>query len=78
MFNTNVFVNGSLTATKMIFDKGNIRTYIYIFWIVRSFMIEFLKGQIVYSFVLLFHSIVLYSTKIFNNQFHLIFINYCI
>jgi len=56
------FVNGSLTATKMIFDKGNVRTYIYIFWIIRSFIIEFLKGQIVYSFVVVYHSIVLYSS----------------
>ncbi len=56
------FVNGSLTATKMIFDKGNVRTYIYIFWILRSFIIEFLKGQLVYSFVVVYHSIVLYSS----------------
>ena len=56
------FVNGSLTATKMIFDKGNVRTYIYIFWIIRSFIIEFLKGQLVYSFVVVYHSIVLYSS----------------
>ena len=46
----------------MIFDKGNIRTYIYIFWIIRSFIIEFLKGQLVYSFVVVYHSIVLYSS----------------
>ena len=57
-----LFVNGSLAATKMIFDKKNARTYIYIFWIARSFVIEFLKGQILYSFVHVFHSVVIYSS----------------
>ena len=50
-------VNGSFTAAKLLFEKKSVRTYIYIFWILRSFIIEFLKGQILYSFVLVFHSI---------------------
>lgn len=56
------YVNGSWAATKMIFDKGNVRTYIYGFWIVRSFIIEIVKGQIIYSFVHVFHSVLIYST----------------
>ena len=56
------YVNGSLAATRMIFNIQNVRTYIYIFWILRSFIIEILKGQILYSFVHVFHSIVIYST----------------
>jgi hypothetical protein len=54
--------NGSLSATKMLFAKDTINTYIYIFWILRSFIIELLKGQIVFSFVHVFHSIVIYSS----------------
>ena len=57
-------VNGSWAATKLLFSKGSVDTYIYIFWILRSFVIEILKGQIVYSFVLLFHSVVIYSSDI--------------
>ena len=51
------FVNGSWTATKLLFDKTSVRTYIFAFWLIRSFVIEILKGQIIYSFVLSFHSI---------------------
>ena len=68
-------VNGSFTAAKLLFEKKSVRTYIYIFWILRSFIIELLKGQILYSFVLVFHSIVIYSSDIWYlcNQKCLIF-----
>ena len=56
------FVNGSWTATKLLFDKTSVRTYIFAFWLIRSFVIEILKGQVIYSFVLSFHSIVLFAT----------------
>ena len=38
------FVNGSWTATKFMFHKRSVRTYIFIFWLLRSFVIEILKG----------------------------------
>ena len=56
------FVIGNWTATKLLFDKTNVRTYICAFWRIRSFVIEILKGQIIYSFVLSFHSIMLFAT----------------
>ena len=56
------FVNGSWTATKLLFDKTSVRTYIFAFWLIRSFVIEILKGQIIYSFVLSFHSILIFAT----------------
>ena len=56
------YVNGSWTAVKLIFDKRNVRIYVYGFWIVRSFIIEILKGQIIYSFVHVFHTVLIYST----------------
>ena len=57
-------VNGSWSAIRLVFDKGNVRIYIYVFWIVRSFIIENLKGQTIYSFVHVFHSVLIYSTDI--------------
>ena len=51
---------------KMIFNKGNVRTYIYGFWIMRSFIIEILKGQTIYSFAHVFHSVLIYSTDMWN------------
>ena len=56
------FVNGSWTATKLMFDKRSVRTYIFIFWLLRSFVIEILKGQVIYSFVVSFHSILIFAT----------------
>lgn len=56
------FVNGSWTATKLLFDKTSVRTYIFAFWLIRSFVIEILKGQVIYSFVLSFHSILIFAT----------------
>ena len=56
------YVNGSWTATKFMFDKTSIRTYIFLFWMLRCFVIEILKGQIIYSFVTSFHSIMIFST----------------
>ena len=43
-------VNGSVAAMKLMFS-GSVRTYIFIFWIVRAVVVEILKGQIMYSFV---------------------------
>jgi hypothetical protein len=57
-------VNGSIVATKMILGKQNVRTYVFIFWALRSFIIEILKGQYIYSFIHVFHSIAIYSTDI--------------
>ena len=54
------YVNGSMAVTKMIFQ--NAKTYIYVFWATRSFIIELCKGQIIYSFVHVFHSVVIYSS----------------
>ena len=67
------YVNGSRTAAKLI--AGKVRTYIYGFWILRSFIIELLKGQIVYSFVHVFHSVLIYSTDMWylSNRKTLIF-----
>ena len=56
------YVNGSWTATKFMFDKTSIRTYIFLFWMLRCFVIEILKKQIIYSFVTSFHSIMVFST----------------
>ena len=56
------FVNGSWSATKLLFDKTSVRTYIFAFWLIRSFVIEILKGQIIYSFILSFHSILIFAT----------------
>eukprot|EP00944_MAST-04C_sp_MAST-4C-sp1_P007093 g7093.t1 len=56
------FVNGSWTATKLLLDKKSVRTYIFAFWLIRSFVIEILKGQIIYSFVLSFHGILIFAT----------------
>ena len=56
------FVNGSWTATKLLFDVLYVRTYIFVFWLIRSFVIEILKGQVIYSFVLSFHSILIFAT----------------
>ena len=68
------YVNGSWAAAKLIFNKRNIRLYIYIFWILRSFILEIFKGQLVYCFVHVFHSIVIYSTDAWYicNRRHLI------
>ena len=55
-------VNGSWTATKLLFDKTSVETYIFAFWLIRSFVIEILKGQIIYSFVLSFHGILIFAT----------------
>ena len=56
------FVNGSWTATKLLFHTKSVRTYIFMFWLVRSFVIEILKGQVIYSFVVSFHSILIFAT----------------
>ena len=45
-----------------MFDKRSVRTYIFIFWLLRSFVIEILKGQVIYSFVVSFHSILIFAT----------------
>ena len=56
------FVDGSWAATKLLFHKTSVETYIFVFWLVRSFVIEVLKGQVIYSFVVSFHSILLFAT----------------
>jgi len=54
--------NASVSATKLLFAKESVNTYIYIFWITRSFTMELLKNQVIFSFVHLFHSLLIYST----------------
>ena len=54
--------NASWTATKLIFAKDSVDTYIYLFWMLRCFVIEILKGQVIYSFLISFHSILLFAT----------------
>ena len=54
-------VNGSWTVVKLMFGEMKIRTYIFLFWLVRHFIIEISKGQILYSFVASFHSIMLFG-----------------
>ena len=39
------FINGSWTATKLMFDKTSVRTYVFAFWLIRSFVIEILKAK---------------------------------
>ena len=53
---------GSKVVMKLMLSKKNIRGYIYLFWIIRSFIMEICKGQIMYSFIHVFHSILIYST----------------
>ena len=36
--------------------------HIFLFWLLRSFVIEISKGQIIYSFVLSFHGILIFAT----------------
>ena len=56
------YVNSSWTAAKLMFDKGCIRTYIFGFWLLRCFIIEILKGEVIYSFLIVFHSIMIYGS----------------
>ena len=56
------FVDGSWAATKLLFHKTSVETYIFVFWLVRNFVIEVSKGQVIYSFVVSFHSILLFAT----------------
>ena len=58
---TMCYVNGSGVVTIRMFKKS-VRTYIYLFWLIRFLVIELLKGRIVYAFLQVFHSIVIYST----------------
>jgi hypothetical protein len=55
-------VNASWTATKLLFAKDSVETYIFLFWLLRCFVIEILKGQVIYSFVISFHSIMIFGT----------------
>ncbi len=56
-------VNGSPSAAKTMFGfQKNIRMCIYLFWIVRSLIVEIAKGQIMFAFLHVIHSITLYST----------------
>ena len=54
-------VNGSWAAAKML-RIGSARIYVYGFWLLRSIVVEILKGQPVYAFLVSFHSIVIYAT----------------
>ena len=55
-------MNSSWTAAKLMFDKGCIRTYIFGFWLLRCFIIEILKGEVIYSFLIVFHAILIYGS----------------
>ena len=54
-------VNGSWAAAKML-RVGSARIYVYGFWLLRSTVVEILKGQPIYAFLLSFHTIIIYST----------------
>ena len=54
--------NASWTAAKLLFAKDSVETYIFLFWMLRCFVLEILKGQVIYSFLLTLHSIVIYAT----------------
>ena len=54
--------NASWAATKLLFAKDSIDTYIYLFWMMRCFVLEILKGQVIYSFVISFHTVLIYAT----------------
>ena len=58
---TMCYVNASWAVTRRIFQKS-LRTYIYLFWLIRSLVTEVLKGRTVYACIHVFHSIILYST----------------
>ena len=53
---------GSKAVTKLMLSKKNIRGCIFLFWIIRSFIMEICKGQIMYSFIHVFHSLLIFST----------------
>ena len=55
------YVNGSLAAAKML-RVGSARIYVYGFWLLRSIVVEILKGQPIYAFLISFHSILIYAT----------------
>ena len=54
--------NAKLTAAKLLFAKESVEPYIFLFWMLRCFVLEILKGQVIYSFLLTLHSIVIYAT----------------
>ena len=54
-------VNCNRAGTHMILFK-NSRTWICVFWMLRSLVVEILKGQVLFGFVHMFHSILIYST----------------
>ena len=56
VFSEDLVVNPSWTALNFMFSERSIRTYIFLFWLLRFFVVEILKGQILYSFVVSFHS----------------------
>ena len=55
-------VNGSKAATKLIFSRKSVKTYIFVYWIMRSLVLEICKGRLLFSFLLVFHCILVYST----------------
>ena len=65
-FGLMLWANGSSAAMKMIFHRKNIDTYIYLFWVSRSFIVEILKSQALFAFLHTFHSIVLFSSDLWH------------
>ena len=61
-FSLMLWANGSNAAAKMLFRRKNIDTDIYLFWAIRSFVIEILKSQVLFAFLHIFHTIVLFSS----------------
>ena len=61
LFRQDVFCQRSWTANILLFDKTSVRTYIFAFWLIRSFVLN-IEGQSIYSFVLSFHSILIFAT----------------
>ena len=57
-------VNSSKASMKLIFGSKSVKTYIFVYWIVRSLVLEICKGQVLFAFLHVFHSILVYSTDV--------------
>ncbi len=63
LFSNILYETCSLETLIHIFRcKKHIKTAVFLFWITRSFIVEILKGQVVYSFANVLHAFILYSS----------------
>ena len=54
-------VNSSKASMKLIFGSKSVKTYIFVYWIVRSLILEILQRAVLFAFLRV-HSILVYST----------------